>query len=648
MYNVSSDYLTKLQSRTKAEKISGTLHMQSGDITLTESNFLPSTTSINKTGLASSSIFTVGAVVASELKTGLYLPQIEDRYSLFGASITLTHYLLVGSDPDISANWEAVPLGTFYITNAERASNKNSYTVTAYDALYKLNTPIRGVIYEGVPFVILSLICSVINVPLGMTQQEMSALPNSDVVIRIDETNNISTLTEIVIGLAQMMGCFAMMDRSGGLVMRPFSSTKCITLRMADRYMYTPSDYTMDYGNLIVNGAKGEFESHVTKPAIYRLATMHIDNALAWDFGEAEDLQEMADNVLLAVAELYFTPATLDMPNAPIFDCGDLLEIETEDPDESMYFLVTTINWVFRGHMTLNCEAENPYFSENQNNQTTRKAQNNNNASNYKLTMVHYTNAEEEEYSIDEGEEVEYQLCHLTFTSKAETAVVVFFSLSAVFDGHVTTVQISIPVHDGNGNDTSMTLDNGNSISTISASIGINEYSKHKVSFKLVYDDIVLDFKPVILANHGEDIISFHCPILKVSERATHDLALLLVLEDGAQSVTIEPFGLQVTLMGQNLADIDTEWDGTITLHEAWSVVAPVMPVLNLSDDVDVDILDNDDVSISDNTSIVTPVMSTKTLTGTVDITMAQPTFDIITEDGYDIITEDGYNIVTE
>ena len=133
-----------------------------------------------------------------------------------GKEIVVNFGLCIDEDND---TWEEFPLGHFFVYEANSVAE--GIEVRAYDAMANFDKvatwqPV-GTLYQ-----VLTKLCQRCNVPLGMTQLEVEALPNGLVNYGLWPENDCSTYRDLLYWVAVTVGGFATINRDGELVVKSF------------------------------------------------------------------------------------------------------------------------------------------------------------------------------------------------------------------------------------------------------------------------------------------------------------------------------------------------------------------------------------------------------------------------------------------
>lgn len=556
MRNVSAEYLEAIRARARVDRLTGTITLAGGtEIPLSESNIASGSASISKQCITGEEL-EFGSVVLSQLDLAVRTDL--SRYAFYRAKVSLTYSIQLSNE-----TWYDVPLGVYKVAEA----NKKNLTVqlTAYDNLQALDKAYDGVQIYGTPFEVLSEISEICGIPLGQTEDEISALPNGDQSVQIDETSGCSTYRDCVRVVAQMLAAFVFATEVGGMALRNFSKEPVATLTSAHRYTPTIADFVSRYAGIVVRSNKGQFAAYDT--SIDEGLEMIMD-AAAWDYGDEDTLQARTQALLDELAQLYYTPCNFDMPGDPALECGDMLRLPTTDQD--VITIITSYKWTFRGKMSVESAGKNPYLKSVNPRQSQIIRELERQTTYNKLIFYSFTNTAEVKA---EGTEIK-PLASVTFVTVEDTSAMFLAQLpvSVAVDDVVTTTEEekAIVVKDSTGAETTILDAEGNPL-TLSVVTVNTDIQSGEVDLQIFYylNDALIDYQLVERMTAGSHILSLFYPFAELKANTSNKFEVRILATGG--SVTVTKRALKSTITGQGLS-ATTVWGGTITIEE---IVAP-------------------------------------------------------------------------
>lgn len=259
MYPVSEQFLQTIRQPVIDYYIDGTI----GSVEFDESNIVTGSFHIQNQCTDTSDVI-LGSVYTGSLTATFYGLNIP-RYSWVGKIITPMFYLHVGN------TWQSVPLGVYTIKEAKHSAE--GVEITAYDNMIKLDKKFKASKFKTAQkmYQHLTTICTACGLTLGMTEQEIQALPNGNTNLGIVGTksnkylsykkysNDIDTYRDLVFWIAQSMGTFATINRDGELVFRKYKKTTQAVDEITESYRLAGAvfdDFTTNYTGIYVTNTK--------------------------------------------------------------------------------------------------------------------------------------------------------------------------------------------------------------------------------------------------------------------------------------------------------------------------------------------------------------------------------------------------------
>ena len=260
MYSVSNDFLAAVKQPVQEHRITGSIGIVSfGDANIVGGSFHIQNQCTDTSDVVLGSVYT-GVLTA--VFHGINI----SRYSWVGKTINAYFGL------KISANaWEDIPLGIFTIKEAKHTSE--GVEVTAYDNMIKLDKKFKASKFKTAKkmYQHLTTICTACGLTLGMTEEEIQALPNGNTNLGIVGTksnkylnykkygNDIDTYRDLVYWIAQSMGTFATINRDGELVLRKYKKPSTAVDEITESYRLEGAvfdDFTTNYTGIYVTNTK--------------------------------------------------------------------------------------------------------------------------------------------------------------------------------------------------------------------------------------------------------------------------------------------------------------------------------------------------------------------------------------------------------
>lgn len=334
MYQVQSLYETNMKNGKydPNRAISGTITLTNGTV-LPISNSVIKTNTLNINNQCASNSLEIGSTnvgkCSFEYNTDLYI------YDLYDAEIKLYY----------DAWEEHIPLGVFFVTEATRKTT-NWLTITAYDSMSKFDENLGNFSTNGRAYAVLSWLCRQAGINLGNTEQEINEMVNSDVVLNVG-SNVYNTYREALKDVSSVLGGFAIIDRYGQLRIAQYHSSANYSLSTRERITATVSEYKTYIS-----------EIDITVDSVAYKATTSQNDGLAYSLsnrmikGLVSTIQPIVDNILDAVKNVKYTPATYKILYNPIYDLGDMVEVQADGKviKNRITTVITSFQFVFQGN----------------------------------------------------------------------------------------------------------------------------------------------------------------------------------------------------------------------------------------------------------------------------------------------------------
>lgn len=500
MYTVSDACRTALQAHTRTDRLTGTLTLTDGTMLSFGAGDLMSGSVTIDNQCVSGQELEFGCVymgqAAFQLRTAM------SRYRLYGAKVTLTYAILAGE------GWYSIPLGVYTVAEAERSTV--SVSLKAYDNMLALCGSYSGVALQGTPYEMLCQIADSCGLAVGCTEEELAAMPNGRTLFQLDASDGCETWRDCLSALAQVVGGFGTVDRSGALVLRSFAAAPSLALPASLRSSLALSDFRCHYCGVTGGGAGAYTEGDAG-------LVLALDNAPLLEKGLEERRQAILDALLPVLAAADYVPATVHLPGDPTIDPGDRLSL----PDRDAETLVTHLVWKFRGQATVKGVGKNPYLSGGTSQEQRALHQLQTQTENQKTVYYSFTNSR----ALTAAPGSEVILGSVLFAPTRQTSVLFLAQLllEVTADGETGTVPT--------------------------------------VTVRYYLNGARMDYQPVQAVGSGPWSLALILPLTGLSGNTLYSWSVRL-LTSGC-TATAAKGALQATISGQNLAGT-APWDGTI------------------------------------------------------------------------------------
>lgn len=560
MLTISLAVLEALLSMSRTDRLTGTLTKTDGTVVeLAEGNVDDGSVSISRECAGEEEIEFGSATIA---QLNISLRTQESRYVFYDAKINLIYGIRLAD-----GTWFDIPLGEFTVAEADR---KNALVVlTAYDNLLQLDRDYGGAALYGSPYEILLAICETCGVALGITEEEILAMPNGAELIQVDENSGCLKYRDCAKVVAQMLGTFVVADRYGAITLRRYSKTADITIPKRIRNKTTMADYICTYMGIRINSTKGEFRSYDVDQASGLELT--IQDAPAWDYGLEETLQARTDALLAELIQLSYTPGEFSMPGLPVLECGDLVELETDDG--TVTTLITSYKWQYHNSMTVKSTGKNPYLKSSVTRETVTMRELQAQTAANKLIFYSFTNQND----ISVSDENEKEISQVTFATTETTSAMFIAQLPVSVEAAdtststTTETEKTVTVKNSAGTETTITDASGNALTlTVMDSDTVTTVERGYVDLQVEYylNGTLVDYELVQRLTAGKHILALFYTFAALDGNASYQWQVKIKVVGGSGTATVPKRGFRATVTGQGMAGTD-DWDGTINIDES-------------------------------------------------------------------------------
>ncbi|MBO4541697.1 MAG: hypothetical protein J5725_00795 [Bacteroidales bacterium] len=329
MYALSTEAKKDLQSYTI---YNGTIGSESFD----NENILKGSLSFSNR-CSDSSTFGLGGVYIGQMSCsfmGIDIPENEWKGKEISLSVRIN-------------DAQTIPLHTYYVDEASKT--KGIMVVKCYDGMAKFDKAVSVDIGAyGSVFEWLTLVCTSCGMTLGMTQQEVEALPNGNQSFYLEEMGDIETWRDIIFWLSVKVVGFATMDRNGNLILCTYHSEVDDTLDANIRYN------TSSYGDEIV--AFSGISVYVTSEE--KNYYYHNDPDIGYTLNLGNDpfmqvtkaqREVYIDNMLAAIGNIQYCPCDVTIPFGAHYDLGDVLQFPNGQGSSTKKFCIMGYDWTYYG-----------------------------------------------------------------------------------------------------------------------------------------------------------------------------------------------------------------------------------------------------------------------------------------------------------
>lgn len=368
MYSVSSEYLKAVSKPNREFKILIRFYYKDG----TQAEFNDSSiigdsdveiASQAISGSASCDKIDIGAAIAAKASMSIIDNDVNlHRYT--GSSFEVYVYLKLEN-----GEFEEVPMGRFYTDTSQLSRQKNKINIVGYDAMlslmFVLTDEHRRQLKGSTAKKAVQFLASYSNCGF---EQDLSEFPNNGIPLDFDSPQ-VETARDGIMWIAQLLGCFAHINRLGYLEFVPIKST----------WKYYNEEHTV--GTIIaVRNIKGSERFKTTfsddRIHIVGLSMPDRDNKLITYVGgglkddanitialdrnplvinSSTSLRNILGAIFTQISHTYFYAFKTEIINDPAFDAGDTIRllggvINGTNKNNDLIGFITHNVWRYRGH----------------------------------------------------------------------------------------------------------------------------------------------------------------------------------------------------------------------------------------------------------------------------------------------------------
>ena len=581
MYPVSEAFLQAVQENTRSYYWTGKITTKAGvEYAFDAKDIVKDSGYISRQCCGSTEI-ELGTVYAAEM--GITIFSDIDRYTLEDAQLSLSYHLKL---PDGSE--EEIPMGIFEVSEANRLIK--CLEIKAYDYMLRFDKSFNGFETVGTAWDFINLCCKTCKVEAEQTEKEIKAMPNGSEVLSIYTENDIETCRDVLSYVAQILGGFFCINRSGRLEIVKYRTEPVMMVAQKHRFSSSFSDFITRYTAVSSTNKKTEIAEYYALDPDDGL-TMNLGVNPLLQFGLKETRETLCRNILQDISVIRYVPFDSDTIGNPALDPGDVLKFSGGQADSSEISCITSIQTKIGGKQTIKCVGKNPRLaqakSKNDKNISGLINQINETASSGKLGIHTFTNASA--YSIAD---TDVKIISIQFASSEENhmqflgEVVMDVQAEAVSRSAEAKGTIVVPIPEsgtaassGSSTDTADAVDdeinttesteaaNGTEVSVdVTLPVVWTEDGQAQcfVTFEL-NDEVIEPFHLVETWHSGKHVLFLYYPIEKVTANYTNTFNVYLRMSGG--SGTVDVGNCIASISGQAMA-AEEAWDGKLELEE--------------------------------------------------------------------------------
>lgn len=244
-----------------------------------------------------------------------------------------------------------IPVGVYTIDEAKHSAGM--VALTAYDRMSKFNIAIgTDAGTNGFAYDLLSLACQACGVTFGMSRSEVEALPNGNKTLVLNTMGDIETWRDYIYWIAVSLCSFAVMNRSGNLILGTFHNSVDDSIPHTVRYKGST------YGDEVIRYTGVTIYVEEDKTVEYYHAT--VDDGYTLNIGNNPFFQvsrimreEYMTNIINALSNIEFNACSVKVPFGFQYDLGDVLQYPNGQGSATNKFCVMGYSFKYNGECVL-------------------------------------------------------------------------------------------------------------------------------------------------------------------------------------------------------------------------------------------------------------------------------------------------------
>lgn len=355
MYNVSEAYKEASLRPSRESRIEGFIKL-SEEVTLSFNSYdiLSGSLSIDNAAVNGQEL-NLGTVYTGKLAATIKLSV--DRYQLYNKKIWLSYFLKIDDD-----EWEEVPLGEYYISEAQRSGKY--IAISAYDRMLNFDKDFSD-LTTGKPYSLIYQCCQKCGMEMEQTEEEIDAMSPFEIIEGEDtkqilqyglpSDNSISTYRDLLSELAIVLGGFFIIGRTGKLRLMKFGGETGIVINDSIRKSAEIYDYICEYSGVKALLSGEEYIAGTSDNIVLDIGDLGLLKN-----GLMQTKKNTVNFIYEQIQGLKYTPGSISYIGDPAIDLGDMVTVVGYDADpDGTKMLVTSYNWHFHGNHKLQAVGKN-------------------------------------------------------------------------------------------------------------------------------------------------------------------------------------------------------------------------------------------------------------------------------------------------
>lgn len=349
MYPTSAAYKAAIDTPNRLVQLRGSIVLGDGTVfQIDDEDILQGSLYTREQSVASDD-FEIGNVIAAEMGFGLILSERFSGVAFETSDVNLEFGIEVS--PGL---FEFVPLGLFKIVEAKR--KESIIDIKAFDNIILLDINLDGVRVSGTPFQFLEAVCKKAGIKLGNTENEIESMPNGARRYELPLSNDVETCRDLVGWLAQLLACFARMNRQGELEFVGVVNDVTTTIDADSRFNTSIADFRYNITKLSMVSGKTLYESISSNDGNH----LELEENPFLTDKIPSTRKHIIDGIFDQVSQVAYTPFELEYFGDPSVQPGDYIRLTGGVAQSGITGLITHSTWRYRGKHKLKSAGADP------------------------------------------------------------------------------------------------------------------------------------------------------------------------------------------------------------------------------------------------------------------------------------------------
>lgn len=362
---LSNIYKQRMKLPAQIKRMTGTLNGQA----ITGKNIIKNSAKIVRQCSDNNDV-QIGQVYVGQLNITLKnISGIVPWKELKGKEIVLYEGLYIDRENEKEESyWDDILLGHFFIDDAP--STVEGFECVAYDAMSKFDKSMDlGSNTSGTLYYFINLACTRCNVELGMTQAQITSMPNGNELLEIHPDNDMDEYRDLISWCAQTMGTNAIINRQGKLVFKSYNNLNSVVETFVAKDRIGSSGKCSSFETFYTGISMVNIEEMTT--SYYNISpddglTMNLGSnpLLQLTEGETEEqLEVKRRRILNALTNIEYTPfSNIRLHRPGVYDLMDVIKLSGGIIGEGVeiYGCITKYEWSLLGGLKIQGAGTNP------------------------------------------------------------------------------------------------------------------------------------------------------------------------------------------------------------------------------------------------------------------------------------------------